>query len=134
LPAVNWNNGDDEPALTPIQQVTRYSTEIWEGARLLAVVILGALAMLFFVRPLMQRASGGSRNGPQMVALAGPGQPLRTVADLEHEIEAQLDASAQQNAEARRLPVLARRVSSMSAKEPENVAKLLRSWINEVER
>ena len=124
----------DEPALTPIQQVTRYSTEIWEGARLLAVVILGALAMLFFVRPLMQRASGGSRSGQQMVALAGPGQPLRTVADLEHEIEAQLDASTQQNAEARRLPVLARRVSSMSAKEPENVAKLLRSWINEVER
>jgi flagellar biosynthesis/type III secretory pathway M-ring protein FliF/YscJ len=65
--------------------------------------------------------------------LAG-GQPVRTVADLEHEIEAQLDASAAQRVDSRRLPVLARRVSAMSAKEPENVAKLLRGWINEGDR
>jgi len=125
----------DEPqTLTRFEQVTRYSPQIWEGARLLAVVILGALAMIFFVRPLMRRASGVGPGGQQAMALAGPGQPLRTVADLESEIEAQLDASAHQKVDARRLPVLARKVSSMSAKEPENVAKLLRSWINEGER
>jgi flagellar M-ring protein FliF len=131
----------EEPAveaaapLTTLQQVTRYSTQIWDGARLLAIVVLGALAMIFFVRPLMRRANAGLL-GPagEHAALAGPGQPVRTVADLESEIEAQLDASAQQKLDSRRLPVLARKVSAMSAKEPENVAKLLRSWINEGER
>jgi flagellar biosynthesis/type III secretory pathway M-ring protein FliF/YscJ len=59
---------------------------------------------------------------------------VRTVADLENEIEAQLDASAAQKLDSRRLPVLARRASAVTAKEPENVAKLLRSWINEGER
>lgn len=125
----------DEPApMTTIQQITQYSNEIWEGARIAAVVVLGLMAMLFFVRPLMQRVNAGAAGRQQAMALAGPGQPLRTVADLESEIEAQLDASAQQRADGRRLPVLARKVSSMSAKEPENVAKLLRSWINEGER
>jgi flagellar M-ring protein FliF len=124
----------DPPApMTTLQQVTQYSTEIWEGARLLAVAVIALLAMLFFVRPLMQRFAGGGA-GTQAMALAAPGQPLRTVADLESEIEAQLDASAQQKLDTRRLPVLARKVSTMSAKEPENVAKLLRSWINEGER
>jgi flagellar M-ring protein FliF len=125
----------DEPApMTTVQQITQYSNEIWEGARIAAVVALGLMAMLFFVRPLMQRVNAGAAGRQQALALAGPGQPLRTVADLESEIEAQLDASAQQKADGRRLPVLARKVSSMSAKEPENVAKLLRSWINEGER
>jgi flagellar biosynthesis/type III secretory pathway M-ring protein FliF/YscJ len=97
------------------------------------IALLGLLAMIFFVRPLMQRLTGGGAGHPAM-ALAVAGQPVRTVADLESEIEAQLDASAQQSADTRRLPVLTQRVSTMSAKEPENVAKLLRSWINEGER
>ena len=119
--------------MTTVQQITQYSNELWEGARIAAVLGLGLLAMLFFVRPLMQRLNAGAAGRQQALALAGTGQPLRTVADLESEIEAQLDASAQK-ADGRRLPVLARKVSSMSAKEPENVAKLLRSWINEGER
>jgi flagellar biosynthesis/type III secretory pathway M-ring protein FliF/YscJ len=84
----------------------------------------------------MKRANAGllGPGAQQAMAFSGPGQPLRTVADLESEIEAQLDASAQQKLDSRRLPVLARKVSSMSAKEPENVAKLLRSWINEGDR
>ena len=125
---------EEEPVpMTTIQQITQYRNELWEGARIAAVLALGLLAMLFFVRPLMQRLNAGAAGRQQALALAGTGQPLRTVADLESEIEAQLDASAQK-ADGRRLPVLARKVSSMSAKEPENVAKLLRSWINEGER
>ena len=125
---------EEEPVpMTTIQQITQYRNELWEGARIAAVLGLGLLAMLFFVRPLMQRLNAGAAGRQQALALAGTGQQLRTVADLESEIEAQLDASAQK-ADGRRLPVLARKVSSMSAKEPENVAKLLRSWINEGER
>jgi flagellar M-ring protein FliF len=124
----------EEPPVTAIQQLTHYGPQIWQGARLLAVIVVGALAMLFFVRPLMQRAGASARGTQQAMTLAGPGQPVRTVADLESEIEAQLEASAQQNVADRRLPVLTRRVSAITQKEPENVAKLLRSWINEGER
>jgi flagellar M-ring protein FliF len=128
---------EDVPAPTMFQQATRYAPQLWEGARLLLVGALGLLALLFVVKPLMQRlASVPQMRAAQNAAasLAGPGQPVRTVADLEQEIEAQLEASAAQKTDARRLPVLARRASALTAKEPENVAKLLRSWINEGER
>ena len=98
------------------------------------VGLIGLAALLFFVKPLMQRAALVPMTPGGAVAIAGPGQPLRTVADLENEIEAQLDASVAPKLDSRRLPVLARRASSAMAKEPEMVAKLLRSWINEGER
>jgi flagellar M-ring protein FliF len=126
-----------EPTLTTFQRVQRYTPQIWEGARMLIIGVICIVALLFVVRPLVQRVgqlSAARDAQAAAVALAGPGQPLRTVSDLENEIEAQLDASAAQKADGRRLPVLARRVSAISAKEPENVAKLLRSWINEGER
>jgi flagellar M-ring protein FliF len=128
---------EDLEPLTTFQQVQRYGPQIWDGARMLIIGAIGLLALLLVVKPLMMRvaAIGPARDAQHAAAaLAGPGQPLRTVADLEHEIEAQLDASSAPRGDARRLPVLARRVSAMSAKEPENVAKLLRSWINEGER
>jgi flagellar biosynthesis/type III secretory pathway M-ring protein FliF/YscJ len=49
-------------------------------------------------------------------------------------MEARLEAAAAQGAEGRRLPVLTKRVTAISDKEPENVAKLLRGWIAEGER
>ena len=55
----------------------------------------------------------------------------KTVADLESEIDAELNAMTAQYAENRRLPVLTRRVSSVTVNEPENVAKLLRAWIQD---
>jgi flagellar biosynthesis/type III secretory pathway M-ring protein FliF/YscJ len=54
---------------------------------------------------------------------------------MQHEIEAQLDAAAARQAgENLRLPVLTRRVAEASQKEPEHVAKVLRSWMAEEER
>ena len=38
------------------------------------------------------------------------------------------------HAESRRLPVLTRKASTFAAKEPENTAKLLRSWMSDQER
>ena len=134
------NMSFEEPAfeeaapLTTLQQVTRYTPQIWEGARMLLVGLIGLAALLFFVKPLMQRAALLPAAHGVMATIAGPGQPIRTVADLEHEIEAQLDATTAPKLDSRRLPVLARRASSVTAKEPENVAKLLRNWINEGER
>jgi flagellar biosynthesis/type III secretory pathway M-ring protein FliF/YscJ len=53
---------------------------------------------------------------------------------MESAIDAELDALTAKYAEDRRLPVLTRRVSSVTMNEPESVAKLLRSWINDQER
>jgi flagellar biosynthesis/type III secretory pathway M-ring protein FliF/YscJ len=63
-----------------------------------------------------------------------PGQGPKTVAELESEIDEELNAVTAQYAESRRLPVLTRRVSSVTINEPENVAKLLRQWIADPER
>jgi flagellar biosynthesis/type III secretory pathway M-ring protein FliF/YscJ len=51
------------------------------------------------------------------------------------EIEAQVEAAlAGKGGEGRRLPVLQRKASTFATKEPENTAKLLRSWMAEPER
>jgi flagellar M-ring protein FliF len=128
----------DEPPMddsAPPTMLEKIAPTVWEGSRLIAIAVVGLFALMIFVRPLMRRA--GVEVVDQKVAMAAmatPGQPLRTVADLESEIEAQIDAAAAQRLEGRRLPVLTKKVAALSAKEPENVAKLLRSWISEPER
>ena len=42
-----------------------------------------------------------------------------------------MDADAADKADNRRLPVLTRRAAAIAQKEPENTAKLLRSWMAE---
>jgi flagellar M-ring protein FliF len=129
----------DEPPVdegTPPTMLEKIAPTVWEGSRLVAIVVVGLLALMIFVRPLMRRAGVEvvEHKVAMAAAMATPGQPLRTVADLESEIEAQIDAAAAQRLEGRRLPVLTKKVAALSAKEPENVAKLLRSWISEPER
>jgi flagellar M-ring protein FliF len=132
----------DEPPVddgTPPNVLVKYSPQIWQGSRILAIAGVGIIALLFVVRPLLMRTTTGAPvkavaagSGPAVMMPAG--QAPRTVADLESEIEAQLDASISQRLEARRVPVLKRRVRDLTVKEPENVAKLLRAWITEPER
>ena len=129
---------------TPIEDVPpptlleKYSPHAWEGARLLVIALLGLFGMIFFVRPLMRNVAAANAvkavQKQVTAAVTSPDAPIKTVADLESEIEAQLDAAVSPNAESRRLPVLARRVSTITTKEPENVAKLIRGWMNEQER
>ena len=131
-----------EPPPTPFHE--RYAPQIWEGGRIAAVAFIALLAFVMFVRPMLKRA--GLKPAPAMAlavgdggaaagALAAPGRGgLRTVSELESEIDAELDALTAKYAEDRRLPVLTRRVSAVTVNEPESVAKLLRGWINESER
>lgn len=129
-----------EAPKTVIQRVQDYTPQIWEGARMLMVMVVAIIALLFVVRPMLQttvavgRTAPAGAGGGAATAALGPGQSLRTVADLENEMEARLDAAAAQGAEGRRLPVLTKRVTAISDSEPENVAKLLRGWIAEGER
>jgi flagellar M-ring protein FliF len=128
----------DEP---PVEEVApsvleRYSPQIWEGSRMLIVAVLGLVAFMVLVRPLV--AGAGVRSAAATAAAGAAALPIaghpRTVAEIESEIEAQLDAAAAEQFESRKLPALTRRVGTISAQNPESVAKLLRSWIAEPER
>jgi len=111
----------------------RYAPHIEEGARIVALLVVVALTFVFVVRPLVRRLSMPHIAQVAMtptVAMAG-GQRARTVAELENEIGAQLDAAQNLTPDHLRLPVLTKRVTESSQKEPEHVARVLRSWINE---
>jgi flagellar M-ring protein FliF len=124
----------------PPSILERYKPEIWEGSRIAAVAGVAIVALLFIVRPLLRKAgvqpaaaaaAALAAGGEAALAMPAAGQGPRTVADLESEIDAELNALTAQYAENRRLPVLTRRVSSVTVNEPENVAKLLRAWIQD---
>jgi flagellar M-ring protein FliF len=134
---------------TVTEQVRQYAPQIWEGARMVIIMVIALVSLLFVVRPMLSGggitlavsgaagAAGAARPvraGAAAAAGALPAGQLRTVADLESDLAAQLDAAAVQGAEGRRLPVLTKRVTAISDSEPENVAKLLRGWIAEGER
>lgn len=127
----------EEPA--PPTILEKIKPAVWEGSRIAMVGLMAFLALVFFVRPLMRKAGIGpvdkklpaaDVNIPQM-AMAATAQGPKTVADLENEIDAELNAITAQYAENRRLPVLTRRLSAVTVNEPENVAKLLRAWITD---
>jgi flagellar M-ring protein FliF len=127
----------DEPALeqdAPASIFVRYAPQINEFGRLVTVLVIGLIGFFAIVRPLLKATgvgAGAKAPVPQLVEVQRP----RTVADLESEIEAQIDAQVAEKAgENRRLPVLTRKVSALTQKEPDQVAKLLRGWIREAER
>ena len=125
----------DEPLVEEVPPPTilqRITPQIKEGSRMLVPLVVAAFVLLFFVRPLLARA-GVRQKAEGEPALLAAGQPLKTVADMESEIEKQLDAATVDPAD-RKLPVLTRRVTTMSLNEPENIAKLLRTWMGEQER
>ena len=112
----------DTPA--PLSTWQRYAPQAVDGLRIGAPLLLGLLALLFFVRPLMRRLVAP----PVIATPALAGQLPRTIAD----IEAQLDASiAERSAEHRKLPVLTRRLTALTTSEPEHAARLIRMWIAE---
>jgi len=120
----------DEPLAEEVQApsvLVRYQPQIEESARVVGLIVVVVLAFFFVVKPLMAKVSTGVAT--TRVAAATAGARPRTVAELEGEIEAQLDAAATQGD--RKLPVLTKRVADGAIKEPEHVAKVLRSWMKE---
>ena len=138
------NVGFDEPVFIeppPAPFLERYNTQIWEGGRIAVVGVIALMAFFLFLRPMMKRI--GLSPAPAMAVVAAGGAQMampmagrgpRTVAEMESEIDAQLDSLTAQYSEDRRLPVLTRRVSAVTVNEPESVAKLLRGWISEQDR
>ncbi len=103
--------------------------------KIVAVVAICAFAFFFVLRPMVRRTlalSAGTAGGTQ-VSVSKPmsTQLPRTIQDVENEIESQLDAAAAERLADRRMPVLQRRIVSMAQAEPQNAARLVRSWLAE---
>jgi flagellar M-ring protein FliF len=121
----------DEPVAEEVQApsvLVRYQPQIEESARVVGLIVVVVLAFLFVIKPLMAKVSTGVASSRVAVATAAGARP-RTVAELEGEIAAQLDAAETKGD--RKLPVLTKRVADGAMKEPEHVAKVLRSWMKE---
>jgi flagellar M-ring protein FliF len=121
---------DDEPS----SMFIRYAPQISEFTRLMTVVLIGLAGFFFVVRPLMR--AGGLIGKPAEPApdVTVEVQRPRTVAELQDEIEAEIDAQVAEKASTNlKLPVLTKKVSALTQKEPDQVAKLLRGWIRDAE-
>jgi flagellar M-ring protein FliF len=144
----------EQPAVEEIPApsfIERYGDGIGSAGRMLTVLAVAGLLIFFVLRPLIGQIGSAPAAARALPAGSGaavaavplpPGQlpaaaaaPLRTVAEMEGEIEAQLDAAAQQKSlDTLRMPVLARKASAIVKAEPESAARLVRGWLNEEER
>jgi flagellar M-ring protein FliF len=138
----------DEPAKQPFWKDPQ--PQQLELVRVGGIALLGLLAFLLFVRPMVKRALGAppqvtvsATPGAAAAALAGgmpasapalpgPSETPRTIADMEGEIEAELEAAELAvTGDRRRIPVLAKRLAGMTHKEPEQAARLVKAWLQE---
>ncbi len=103
--------------------------------RTVGVLVLGLVALLFVVRPMMQKAF--TQSLPAAMAQPGPAGQPRTVSDIESELHA-LGAQSKEtmlpNRTEGRLPTLSRKLANHADQEPEQVAKLMRAWLTEGEQ
>ena len=125
-----------EDEVAPISTIEKFSPQINDVGRMGVVLLLGAMAFFMVIRPMMKKALAVPTVA---VATAGPALPAAiptgpTIADLEGQIEAELDAATAQNASHLKIPVLSKRVGAMTQKEPEHAARLVRAWLREDKR
>jgi flagellar M-ring protein FliF len=120
----------ETPADAPVPvvgTVERYAPQLIDAGRIAAVALLGLAALLLVVRPAVRRTLAALPAGAKAPQL--PQHLPRTVDDLQGELAAQLEGAAQPAAEPHRL--VGRRVAALAEKEPENAARLIRSWLSE---
>jgi flagellar biosynthesis/type III secretory pathway M-ring protein FliF/YscJ len=103
------------------------------------VLVLGLMAFVMFVRPLMRRVMVPLTAEPVPVAALPAGDitggKSPTIEELEGAIEAELDAvTASKGGDSLKVPVLSRRVGALAQKQPDHAAQLVRAWIQEDRR
>lgn len=112
------------------RQVAPYAPQI---VRVVSVLTIAVLALLLVLRPMMRAAFPMARL--QAATADGiVGASPRTVAEMEGAIEAELDAALGPIGEGRRLPVLTKRIARRAEEKPEELARLVRTWLAEEER
>lgn len=104
-----------------------------QALRVLSVLVIAVLAIVMILRPMMRAALPGAAPAFQAALADGGGGQVRTVAEMEGAIEAELDAVLGPG-EDRKLPVLTRRIARRAEETPDEVARMVRSWLNEGDR
>lgn len=118
----------ETPEPTWMQQ---FGVKMRDSVKWYALAILVLIGVGFAVRPWLRKAMKVPAAELPQVTEAQPHQLPRTIEELEGEIEAQLDAAVAARLADRKMPVLQRRVMAMAQAEPENAARLVRSWLAE---
>jgi flagellar M-ring protein FliF len=133
------DQGLEEPAL-PVawwpRLVDGTSNNALHLLRIGVVLVIGIVAVLVVLKPMARWALRLPRaTVPAVAVLAADGTGARTVADLQNDIEAEIDAgiAAAGSEAARRLPALTRRMVKVADKEPEHLARLVRTLLAEGE-
>jgi flagellar M-ring protein FliF len=107
------------------RKVAPYAPQV---LRTVAIIGLGVLAILMVLRPMMRSVLAATA----LPHAIGPGDMPRTVAEMEGAIDGGLDA-ALADGEARRVPLLSRRIAKRTDQQPEEMARLVRNWITDGE-
>lgn len=106
-----------------------------DSLKTVGIVVLGLVALLFVLRPMVQRAFGQAL--PAAVAAPELGPP-RTVADLEGELHGHAahveEVSMPVHRHDPKHQTLTKRLSAHADHEPEQVAKLMRAWLTEEDK
>jgi flagellar M-ring protein FliF len=100
------------------------------GGVLVALVLIVVAAKVFAPRKSRPTVAGVAAVGGGVTQVELPTTLPRTIQELQQEIEAQIDKEAKATG-SHRMPVLAKRVSALAAKEPEAAALLVRNWLTE---
>lgn len=119
----------EEPVPPSTWQV--YGPQILDGVRIVVVLLLGILAFLFVVRPIVSRTVLALPSGDSQQLQKLPSELPRTVQEVEGDLEAELDAVTGSQ---RKLPILTKRLTEMTTKSPESAARLIRTWLAEEEK
>jgi len=123
---------EDAPVAATPTLLQRVPVWGWIATAVGVVVLLGGVGMLVLKRRKKASVKDGEITegavaGAEM--LPAPTQLPKTIEEIEGEIAQQLDLEAQNNANDRRVPVMAKRLAGVIAKDPEAASRLVRSWL-----
>jgi flagellar M-ring protein FliF len=133
---VSFDEPIDEPVAVPTL-LDRVGGGVQTWARPAIVLVVGLVALLFVLRPIVKGVFSYAPPPPPPPTRAEtqplPRQLPRTIEEVEHEIEAELDAKVADHISHRKTPILQKRVAKAIETEPENAARLIRAWLAQEE-
>jgi flagellar M-ring protein FliF len=135
---VSFDEPVDEPVAAPTL-LERVGGGAQNWARPVIVLVVGLVALLFVLRPIVKGVFSYAPPPPAPApSTRTETQPLprqlpKTVEEMESEIEAELDAKVAEHVQNRKTPILQKRVAKAIETEPENAARLLRAWLSQEE-
>jgi flagellar M-ring protein FliF len=134
---VSFDEPIEEPVVVPtLLERVGGGAQTW--ARPAIVLVVGLVALLFVLRPIVRGVFSYAPPPPPPAPTRAETQPLprqlpKTIEEVEHEIEAELDAKVADHMSNRKTPILQKRVAKAIETEPENAARLIRAWLSQEE-